>query len=345
MTRVSDTGQAASRRRWEDHCSITVDERQRRQGRRPPLQRYRTVFSDNTRWDRFAFRSDDIVISTPPKCGTTWMQMMCAVLIFQDPNLPRPLTELSPWLDMQTDTLAGVRAMLEAQEHRRFIKTHTPLDGIPHDDRVTYISVGRDPRDVALSWDNHSTNMNFEVVLGARVAAVGRDDLAELAPGRRPKLSREPAQRFWDWVDDDAAASELPASLKGTLHHLDTFWSKREHPNIHLFHFADLQADLDAEMRCLATALAIEIDEDRWPALVSSATFESMRARAPELAPQVKIAGFWNDTDRFFHQGTSGQWRSLLGPADLERYEARVRELSSPDLAAWVHTGWRTQAS
>src|SRR4029077_16572391 len=124
-------------------------------------RRYRNVIMDSQRWDGFEFRDDDIVISTPAKCGTTWMQMLCALLVFQTADLPRPLTELSPWVDMQTAARDDVVAKLEAQTHRRFIKSHTPLDGLPYDERVTYISVGRDPRDVALSWDNHFANMNL----------------------------------------------------------------------------------------------------------------------------------------------------------------------------------------
>src|SRR3977135_2711426 len=95
-------------------------------------RRYRSMIMDNRRWDGFEFRDDDIVISTPPKCGTTWMQMLCALLIFQDQALPRRLTELSPWVDIQTEKLSDVRATLDAQEHRRFIKSHTPLDGLPY---------------------------------------------------------------------------------------------------------------------------------------------------------------------------------------------------------------------
>jgi sulfotransferase family protein len=44
-----------------------------------------------------------------------------------------------------------VFAQLAAQEHRRFIKTHTPLDGIPLDPRVTYLVTARHPLDVAVS--------------------------------------------------------------------------------------------------------------------------------------------------------------------------------------------------
>src|SRR5947209_5478250 len=104
--------------------------------------RYRSVVQDSARWDGFAFRPGDIVISTPPKCGTTWMQMLCALLIFQKPVLDTPLAELSPWLDMLTLPRDEVVALLDAQRHRRFIKTHTPLDGLPVDERVTYVCVG-----------------------------------------------------------------------------------------------------------------------------------------------------------------------------------------------------------
>jgi len=308
------------------------------------LARYRSMLIDSSRWDGFEFRDDDIVISTPPKCGTTWMQMMCALLIFQDPELPRPLTELSPWMDVQTATIQSVFETLQAQEHRRFIKTHTPLDGLPHAERVTYLCVGRDPRDVALSWDNHFSNMNLEVVIGARAAAVGLDDLAELLPDGPPPRTGDPVQRFWEWVDADAPPTEILTSLKGTLHHLGSFWSQRDSSNVVLFHFADMQADLDREMRRLAAALAIPIDEGRWAALVSAATFDHMRTRATELAPQVKIDGFWNDTSRFFNQGSSGQWRSVIGTGEVERYDARVRKLSTPELAEWVHTGWHGAA-
>ena len=100
--------------------------------------RYKNFIFDSARWDGWTFRPGDIVISTPPKCGTTWMQRICALLIFQTPDLEKPLTSISPWMDMLTRPLADVRADLAAQRHRRFIKTHTPFDGLPFDERVTY---------------------------------------------------------------------------------------------------------------------------------------------------------------------------------------------------------------
>ena len=306
---------------------------------RQPVRRYRSVVSDSQRWDGFEFRDDDIVISTPPKCGTTWMQMLCALAVFQTPELPGRLTDLSPWVDMLTASRDDIVAQLEAQDHRRFIKSHTPLDGLPYDERVTYICVGRDPRDVAVSWDNHFDNINLGVFLETRAAAVGLDDLPEVMPDGPPIPAEDPRERFWQWVEDDHAPGGGTSTLMGTLHHLSTFWDAREEPNIVLFHYSDLKDDLEGQFRRLADTLEIELDEEAVPDLVKAATFDSMRDRAEQLAPEVKTDGFWNDTNRFFHVGGSGQWQQLMGPGDADRYEARVRELAAPDLAAWVHVG------
>src|SRR5207247_3619830 len=109
------------------------------------VRRYEASMYDSNRWDGFELRPGDVIISTPPKCGTTWTQMICALLVLQEPELPLPLDTLSPWIDMVTRARAEVFADLAAQTNRRFIKTHTPLDGIPNDPTVTYICVGRDP--------------------------------------------------------------------------------------------------------------------------------------------------------------------------------------------------------
>ena len=61
----------------------------------------RSVFiADGARWERFPFRSDDVIVSTPSKCGTTWMQKIVGMLLLDRPDLGAPISSLSPWLDM-----------------------------------------------------------------------------------------------------------------------------------------------------------------------------------------------------------------------------------------------------
>ena len=301
------------------------------------LRRYRNLIFDSARWDGFVFRLDDIVISTSPKCGTTWTQMICALLVFRTTTFDRPLDLISPWLDMQTRDLASVRADLDEQTHRRFIKTHTPFDGLPDDPNVTYICVGRDPKDVFRSWDNHWANMDMLAVIGARERAVGLDDVMDILAQGPPVRAETEIERFRDWVDDPTPETEA-MNLQHTMHHLRTFWDARDRPNIVMLHYDDLQRDLDGQMRRLASVLDIEVDEGIWPELVAAATFEHMRDHADEVAPDTTNA-IWTDNRRFFNRGSTGQWRDLLDDVDLEHYERRVVELADPDLVRWAEHG------
>jgi aryl sulfotransferase len=288
--------------------------------------RYQSEDEDSARWAGFPFRPGDIVISTRSKSGTTWMQMICALLVFQTPELPAPLAELSPWLDWLTAPRAEVLARLDAQRHRRFIKTHTPLDGIPLDSRATYIVVARLPLDMAVSLYHQGSNIDRERM---------RQLTGQPAPSR-PHSQSTPLHEWvlW-WIDKDSDPREQLDSLPGVMWHLSDAWGRREQPNIVLVHYGDLSADLEGEMRRLAALLGISVPEPAWPALVQAATFEHMQRRADQLAPDPM--GVLKDRSAFFRRGTSGNGRELLSDAELARYRDRTAQLAPPDLLDWLH--------
>ena len=301
-----------------------------------PRPRYRSLVFDSSRWDGFAFRDDDIVICTPPKCGTTWMQMLCALLIFRTPGLPAPLAELSPWLDMQTRPLPEVLRDLDAQEHRRFIKTHCPLDGMPFDPRVTYINVARDPRDVALSFDNHMANIDMARLFAVRASAVGTDDFEELGiTGPPPTPPDDPVERFWQWIDAEQTGVQS-GGLPAVVHSIGTFWEARDRPNVHLFHYSDLTVDLAGQMVRLAGVLGVAPPTGE---LVEAAGFAAMKGRADQLVPNSDTP-MWRSNDRFFDQGRLGAWRAILDEDGLRRYHGVLAGLAPPDLAAYLDEGW-----
>ncbi len=292
----------------------------------------KTVVFDSDRWSGFEFRDDDIIISTPAKCGTTWTQMLVALLIFDTTDLPAPVAHLSPWLDMNTRPLADVRAELEGQSHRRFIKSHLPFGSLPYDERVTYVTCGRDPRDVAVSWAHHLANIDFDEFMRQRIASVGMEDLAEL--GAPEPVPDDPTEAFWHWIESDSPMG----SLSATVSHLGSFWHHRSEPNVIALHYADLQRDLVGEMVRLAARLGLERSRERLAELAPAASFDRMRDDAERVAPNAD-QGFWKSTTDFFHKGTSGQWRDLMSEDELPRYEKRVGELCAPEFAHWLHHG------
>ena len=108
---------------------------------------------DSTIWNDFAFRNDDIILGTYAKSGTTWMQQILAQLIFSGAE-GLDLGTMSPWMDLRLPPKEVKLPVVEAQAHRRFLKTHLPVDALVFSDKAKYIYVARDGRDVA--WSLHT---------------------------------------------------------------------------------------------------------------------------------------------------------------------------------------------
>ncbi len=290
--------------------------------------RYQSSEEDSARWTDFPFRPGDIVISTRSKTGTTWVQMICALLIFQTPDLPAGLGQLSPWLDHLIASRDDVVAKLEAQRHRRFIKTHTPLDGIPLDPRATYIVTARHPLDMYVSLYHQGDNID-------RVKVRQLTGQPDPDPATPPKPRRPLHEAMLRWIDRDSDPRDDMDGLPGVIWHLSDAWARRKQPNVLLVHYDELSADLEGQMRRLAARLDIVVPEQAWPALVRAATFDSMRERSGQLVPSP---GVLKSNAAFFRRGTSGAGLEILTPAEVEHYHRRVAQLAQPDMLAWLHS-------
>jgi aryl sulfotransferase len=284
------------------------------------------------RWANFPFREGDIVISAPVKSGMTWTQMICALLIFQTPDLPAPLSKLSPWLDWNGVSRDEVYAQLASQQHRRFIKTHSPLKAIlkevPAGSRATYIVVARHPLDAVISMYYQRDNFAY---------GGGRPLSGPPEPDRRPP----PTPREWlirrlaHYQASRYSEESGQAEFADILWHLSDAWARRSEPNVVLLHYEDLSTDLEGQMRALAARLAVTVPDPAWPDLVKAATFEQMRAAANRLQP----VGMLKDNTAFFRRGTSGSGRELLNGDELARYHAHTARLIPADLFTWLHRG------
>ena len=295
---------------------------------------YQNHHLDTRRWESFKPRGDDIVVTTSYKAGTTLTQTIVFNLLFPNGDAPVPVMDSSPWLDMRVIPLDKVMAKLEAQTHRRCIKTQLPLDGLPYFDEVKYIAIGRDPRDVFMSLVNHygeHTPQFFELI-NDTPGRVG--DPLPAYDGDIHKFWRTWMTRGWfPWESDGYP-------YWSHLHHAKTWWEFRQLPNIRLVHYNDLLRDLEGEMRALAGYLEIEVPEERWPAVVDACRFETVKA-CPEKVMSAGADMFWKEGPQtFFHKGTNGRWKDVLSGDELRLYDEAMRKLP-PDCAHWLEQGGR----
>ncbi|MBI3677310.1 MAG: sulfotransferase domain-containing protein [Proteobacteria bacterium] len=294
------------------------------------IHTYTDMIFDSARWDNFHPRKGDVIVATPAKCGTTWTQMLCALLVHQTPNLPQPLTVLSRWLDRHSEPVEDVVAHFNKQPHRRIVKTHTPLDGLPYWDDVHYVFCGRDPRDAFLSAMDHMSNVSEQSMAQARRRGNLPDDF---------QLPTDPNAMFplWlttgtqPWVSDGFPAGSV-------LYFTSTYWKYRDLPNIVFLHYADLMANRETEMRRLSKALGIPIQEERWPTLIEAAGFAAMKEHASDNAPGAHL-GEWAKDGDFFRKARSAEWRDALSAENQALYERISTERLEPNLKKWLEGG------
>jgi aryl sulfotransferase len=278
---------------------------------------------DSTIWDRFAFRDDDIIVATYAKSGTTWTQQIVGQLVFAGAD-DVAIHEISPWLDLRAMP-PTILDLLEAQQHRRIVKTHLPLDALTFSPRAKYVYIARDGRDVVWSLYNHHAGANDLWY-----------QLINDTPGRvGPPIDRpDPDIRryFLTWLEHDGAP------FWSFWDNIATWWAARKLPNVMLVHFADLKADLPGQLREIAAFLGCDIPADRWPAIERHCSFDYMKANAAKVSP-LGGAIFEGGGETFINKGVNGRWRDTLTPADIAAYEAATREKLGPECADWLANG------
>jgi aryl sulfotransferase len=277
---------------------------------------------DSTRWNGFEFRSDDIVIGTWSKSGTTLTQQVVAQLVFNG-DADAFGQELSPWPDFRFVPADEVLAMARKQHHRRFLKTHLPVDALVFSPKAKYIYIGRDARDVFWSWHHHHS-----------ILADASYELANPADrtwAEFPRPDPDIRRAYNEWLDKDGYP------VFPFWSHVQSWWDIRLLPNIKLIHFNGLCADLSSAIRDIAGYLDIAIDEAAFPKILEHCSLEFMRKCAAKSS--VLDAIFQGGGGNFINKGTNGRWKDVLSVEEIAKCDQEAAKHLSPDCAHWLKTG------
>lgn len=205
---------------------------------------------DSTIWNEFNFRDDDIVISAYSKSGTTWVQQIVAQLLWSGEE-HIIVSEVSPWIDCRFPSKEERLEIIDAQTHRRFMKSHLPVDTIVFSNKAKYIYIGRDGLDVLWSLYNHHRNMKQDVI----------ESIDSVPERNGPPLgiaSTSILQYFRDWL------TKAGYPWWSYWEHVSSWWEIKDLPNVMYLHFANLKRDMPRKIRRVAEFLDIEIDEKKW---------------------------------------------------------------------------------
>jgi aryl sulfotransferase len=283
---------------------------------------------DSSRWNHFSFRDDDIVIATFGKTGTTLTQQLVAQLVFDGAEgMMGGHAQVSPWFDMRPVPFPAVLHMLEAQDHRRFVKTHLPVSALVFSPQAKYIYVARDCRDIVWSAYNHIT--------GFTQAAVDNFN-ADPDLGPPVEIPRCDARTYYlEFLEGEGSVT---GGLWPLWEHVQGWWDIRDLPNVLLVHYNNLLADLPGQMHRIAAFLDIAIDEALMPEMIEHCGIDYMRRAANAAEPQFRMT-FKDGANTFFNKGVNGRWRDVLTPEEIAKADEVAARKLTPDCAHWLKTG------
>lgn len=285
------------------------------------LRDYNGRVTNTDIWDDFKLRPNDIIVNTPPKCGTTWTLNIVMMLIHGRVVPDAGNREDAPWLDCAFRDRKAIAASQSKLKRRRCIKSHTPMDGIAYGAEPTYIVVYRHPVDAHFSYRSHVENL--------------KDNSGSI--GMCPPDVRAGFMRFLDGPLTNADCDDFTIST--IVHHYMQARMRQPKGNVHFFHYADLSRDLHGQIARLADILKISVSPQTLNDLTEANTFASMRKVVEASERRFQDSSPFIDLAKFFASGTSNKWEGHLTGEDIDRYSDRSASLLSPEDAEWLNWG------
>lgn len=266
---------------------------------------------DSTLWDYISHRSDDIVIASCYKSGTTLTQQIVNLMVNGHDDFDY-LHHLSPWVEHTGDPLDKKIAQIEKLSHRRFLKTHLPFEALPYHQEWKYICLFRDGRDVGMSLFNHVHALTLEA--------------QRTSPVKLHKPAADFGEFWTEWIETGKPYWDFFAFI-------NSWWQVRHLPNILLVHYTDLIHHKPAQIEKIARFLNIEIDRSRKTMILHKSSVEYMKQESEKFEHRDF------EKHRFIYKGTNGRWKNLLSNRHLKRYEYLLARKLDADCVNWVMNG------
>ncbi|KAM4018350.1 sulfotransferase 1 family member D1-like isoform 1-T1 [Anomaloglossus baeobatrachus] len=246
--------------------------------------------------EQFQARSDDLLIATYPKAGTTWASEIVD-MIYSDGDLEKcrrdAIYNRVPYLEFKIPGMPSGVEQLNGTPSPRLVKTHLPIQLMPDsfwEKNSKVIYVARNAKDVAVSY------FFFHKIVKA---------LPDPGP--------------WNTFLENYMNGNVGY---GSWHdHVKGWWEKRHGDNILYLFYEDMKEDPKRELRKMLHFMNKEMSDETLEKIIYHTSFDVMKTN--DMANYKTLPNDLVDqsTTPFMRKGIAGDWKNHFTIAQNERFD------------------------
>lgn len=258
----------------------------------------------------FKARPSDVLITTPPKAGTTWMQQILHQLRSGGDVSFSAIDDVVPWLEIQREGKSWQQILqhFEVLPEPRIFKTHCTAEQTPGIGIAKIILTSRDPRDCCVSFYHHLMNMTDEARAGKQIP--------------HPKSFDEHVEMWLEFA--------------AWYRNVKSWWPYHEHPRVLWLRYQDMKNDIEACIDQITAFLEWEISAVQKTKVLGYISFDWMKTHDEKFSGQgvknkdgKRIQVF--KSGNFIRQGKVGAYRELMTEKQERLILDKAKTMLEPD--------------
>lgn len=280
---------------------------------------------------RIEWRDGDVVVSVPPKSGTTWTMNIVHQLLTGGTDAFHDIYAEVPWIEFlshpqETHQAVADRVAAMHRDRRRAFKSHSAPPDVPfvaQDDGpdVKYVVICRNPEEALVSFRpflaQHSEE--WHALWGMPHGLMTRPDFPSF---------------YWDVID----ANAMQARFFGFL---QAWWPLRNRQNVLFLHYSDMKRDHEGSIRQIARFIKADPTPAQWPRILEYTSFAWMKRHESKFEARSIAAPPILRPGAMIRKGAAGAARSDGMTEEISAHLEAAGRRICPDAAAvdWFYNG------
>ena len=258
----------------------------------------------------FKARPTDVLITTAPKAGTTWMQQILHQLKTGGDDSFTYIDQVVPWLELPRSNNSW-QQMLQYYEQLpdpRVFKTHCTYAQTPGVDTARIILSSRDPRDCCVSFYHHVMSMTDTALQNANMT--------------RPQSFDE---YFESWM-----------AFGAWYRNVQSWWPHINNTNLLWLRYEDMVQDLKTSLRQIESFLDWKLDAVHLEKVIEYCSFPWMKQHTEKFSARSETGESLFKPGGFIRKGKVGDHKSLMSPKQEQRILDRAEETLPADCLRFI---------